>query len=180
MFGDTKTIATQKAKELLKKVEGSRWKIRIWENAGWQYCLQAHFICLHEYGNTYHAMIGTKISDGTGLSLWLGDKTDFKCPNKAIKYAIENAERELVKLTYAVDGAKNSIKMNYNDREKAKIHKSHKLGKSFTEPRAYSSTPRFYSVQVCKNCKAEIAEHAAGLFIDKELKVKCTGKEKEE
>jgi hypothetical protein len=58
---------------------------------------------------------------------------------------------------------------------KAKIHSSHKLSEPRCEILAPAGTPRFYSVIICEKCGAQYAEHAAGLFIDEELKKVCNG-----
>lgn len=47
------------------------------------------------------------------------------------------------------------------------------MGEAETQPRCPCSTPRFYSVRECKRCDAEFGEHAAGSYIDDELKEPC-------
>jgi hypothetical protein len=54
-----------------------------------------------------------------------------------------------------------------------KPHKSHKMGKAYSEILAPCGTPRFYAVRDCKLCGAGQAEHAAGRFCDPELLKEC-------
>jgi hypothetical protein len=54
-------------------------------------------------------------------------------------------------------------------------HKSHRMTKWQSEIRAPASTARFYSVRRCKKCGHEQMYHAAGRFIDSELKKECRG-----
>lgn len=55
----------------------------------------------------------------------------------------------------------------------ADIHSSHQMGEPEVQPRSLCSAPRFYSVRQCQRCDAEFGEHAAGSYIDDELKVPC-------
>ena len=57
-----------------------------------------------------------------------------------------------------------------------KPHKSHKMGKVYSEILAPCGTPRFYVVRDCKLCGAGQAEHAAGRFCDPELLKACKPK----
>jgi len=68
--------------------------------------------------------------------------------------------------------------MDYREKQKAKIHPSHKLGEEHCEIRCPGSTPRFYGVRVCELCGAEVIEHPAGLFIDDDLFYECFALEK--
>jgi hypothetical protein len=65
--------------------------------------------------------------------------------------------------------------MTYREKQKAKIHSSHELGKEYIDIRCPGSTPRFYGVRECKLCGVEMIEHPAGLFIDENLFYKCPG-----
>lgn len=56
---------------------------------------------------------------------------------------------------------------------KRPIHKSHRMGKSFSDVRAPAGTPRFYSVKQCRDCKGEEIAHAAGQFTDDDLVAPC-------
>ena len=56
---------------------------------------------------------------------------------------------------------------------KLPIHKSHRMGKSFSDVRAPAGTPRFYSVKQCRDCQGEEIEHAAGQFTDDDLVAPC-------
>lgn len=64
--------------------------------------------------------------------------------------------------------------MNYREKQKYKIHPSHKMGKQHCEILAPCGTARFYGVTNCVNCDAGYAEHPAGFFIDGELFKPCT------
>lgn len=99
-------LAISKAKKLLKKVKGKGWKISVWENLGWHYCLRGDFISLYEHQDkTYHAMISTDIDGIGGLAMWTGNRY-YKNPNTAINYAIKKAEKCLAELTNAVKQAR--------------------------------------------------------------------------
>ena len=56
---------------------------------------------------------------------------------------------------------------------KRPIHKSHRMGKSFSDVRAPAGTQRFYSVRQCKGCNGEEIQHAAGQFTDDDLVKAC-------
>lgn len=62
---------------------------------------------------------------------------------------------------------------------KRPIHKSHRMGKSFSDVRAPAGTPRFYSVRQCRGCKSEEIAHAAGQFTDDDLVKRCPGSRSE-
>lgn len=66
--------------------------------------------------------------------------------------------------------------INY-DKIKHKINETHDMGKAFPETRVPAGTPRFYSVRQCKLCEAEIIEHPAGSFIDRDLLQECLCKD---
>lgn len=63
----------------------------------------------------------------------------------------------------------------YNDKQKARIHATHKMGEERSEILAPAGTPRFYGVTDCENCGYGMAEHPAGFFIDEELFKPCQG-----
>jgi hypothetical protein len=65
----------------------------------------------------------------------------------------------------------------YREQWLKSIDKSHKMSKWHSEIRSPAGTPRFYGVRECKNCGFEQLEHAAGRFMDNELKRKCLGKQ---
>jgi hypothetical protein len=56
---------------------------------------------------------------------------------------------------------------------KRTIHKTHRMGKAFSDVRMPADTPRFYSVRQCRDCKGEEIEHAAGQSTDDELVKPC-------
>lgn len=53
------------------------------------------------------------------------------------------------------------------------IHPSHAMGEPETAIRSPRGTARFYSVRQCTRCWAEYGEHAAGKYLDDELKEPC-------
>lgn len=56
---------------------------------------------------------------------------------------------------------------------KRPIHKTHRMGKAYSDVRAPAGTPRFYSVRQCKDCGGEEIMHAAGQFTDDDLVQAC-------
>lgn len=56
---------------------------------------------------------------------------------------------------------------------KRAVHKTHRMGKPFTDVRSPAGTPRFYGVRQCRDCGAEVIQHAAGQFTDDELVGPC-------
>ena len=55
------------------------------------------------------------------------------------------------------------------------VHKSHDMTDWRTEVMSPVGTARFYQYRECKNCGGAQYYHAAGKFIDPELKEKCDG-----
>ena len=53
------------------------------------------------------------------------------------------------------------------------VHKSHCMVKWTSKIMAPAGTPRFYSYRYCTKCGGEQYYHAAGRFIDRELKTEC-------
>jgi len=64
-------------------------------------------------------------------------------------------------------------KIKHRHQWKYKPHKSHKMGKPYSEILAPCGTPRFYLVRDCEKCRYGQAEHPAGKFCDPELLEKC-------
>lgn len=72
------------------------WKINVWENLGWHWCLTnlRCGISLHTTGSHFWCMVqGGDAKDVTSGSCLIQSSKEYKDPNKAVAEAIKNATR---------------------------------------------------------------------------------------
>lgn len=106
----TKAEAQQRGKALLKRLKGDGWKLDVWKNIWWCYAIRGSNISVHRVhekagkATSYYAFVGENGS--SGLAMWTGKGGYFADPNRAVRYAIQNAEACLEELRQIVDNAK--------------------------------------------------------------------------
>lgn len=90
----TKVQAIKAGRTLLKKMKGSGWQVRVWENIGWYYKVHSGPVSVYPtsaYGDTrYFCLISDDIERAdSGLALWTNSKAlSRKDPNVAVREAV--------------------------------------------------------------------------------------------
>lgn len=86
--------AHRDAKVLLARLRGRGWKIRVWENAGWHYCVHGNGLTVlpcGAYPGKYYAMLSSTDSGG-GDAEWTDNNAGpFKDPNRAVRHCLDAA-----------------------------------------------------------------------------------------
>ena len=92
----TKIQATKKGKQLLQKMKGSGWKLRVWENMGWNYSVKNGPINVypldHGQNQRFHCLLDCNEEGTGGLAIWSTDAIS-KDPNKVVQREIESARK---------------------------------------------------------------------------------------
>lgn len=102
----TKEEAEVAGQELLSKMHGHGWTLRVWENAGWHYCVINNPLSIHPLiSGKYFCLMGDGRYAGTGLSMW-SDDNHYTDPNEAVRAQIAAAEKVVNQLTLALQLAK--------------------------------------------------------------------------
>lgn len=92
--------AEKHGRELLDKMHTKGWKLRVWENAGWNYSISKGYISVYpSYRNdTFWTLMGDPA--GVGEVYFRNDDHDtFKDPNKAVANQLKVAFKHLEKVT---------------------------------------------------------------------------------
>lgn len=89
----TKETATANAKILKAKMKTKGWKIRVWENFGWNYSIQNGYMGVSPCFSSgkYFAMLATEIG-GAGVPTYWHDPKVYRDPNKAVKQQLARAQ----------------------------------------------------------------------------------------
>lgn len=91
----TRAEATAAGSALKARMKQGRWRVQVWENLGWHYCLLAGksetgTIAVHPGSDgKYYALLGL---GGTGLAMW-EDVGSYQDPNRAVSAVIKQASR---------------------------------------------------------------------------------------
>ncbi len=109
---NTKEQATREGKKLLKLMKTKGWKLDVWENLGWHYCIyKGRFTVYGErYYNSKHVMYSCLLSDTfkynrCGSMLWSGVPWN-KNPNILVKNQIKRAQKVINRLQKCVNSVK--------------------------------------------------------------------------
>ena len=93
----TKQEATRRGRQLLRRMEGTGWKLRVWENIGWHYEVQNGGISIDEMRccdgrNVYLAYLHEGDTHGGGSAFW---HTGRECgdPNLAVWAQLKHAQK---------------------------------------------------------------------------------------
>jgi len=91
---NTKKEAALKGKKLLKQMAGRGWKLRVWENLGWHYCVNSGPVSVYPSYNegNFFCLISTDPKKaGFGGSAWTNSSASpHKNPNQVVWEAFEN------------------------------------------------------------------------------------------
>ena len=92
-MSDTKEEATNKALALKSRLQGRGWKIRVWQNLGWNYCIENTecnlSISEHIDGSFSVSLSDTK--DSSGDPAFWHDSDDYRNdPNEAIRVKLKH------------------------------------------------------------------------------------------
>lgn len=98
----SKVAATLHAKKALAGMPPG-WKIRVWENLGWNFSLENHPASIHEsYPDGYYCLIAGDKYQGSGRGCWTTRRESAKTPIGALRLAImdfdDYMEREMALL----------------------------------------------------------------------------------
>jgi hypothetical protein len=108
-----KEEATKFAKELKAKMKTKGWRIKVWENLGWCYCISSPWITIHEsyYSEEYTAYLNSegKYDSGDACSFWGGGPCTSDDPNYAVAERIEAAEKHTLELVRKLAKVKQSL-----------------------------------------------------------------------
>lgn len=89
--------AFRKGNALLNRMKGKGWKLDVWENLGWWYCVYAGPISVYPThdSNKFHCLmaegLGNKGHAGGGSYLWKTDD-NLRDPNELVKRQIQIAQ----------------------------------------------------------------------------------------
>lgn len=107
----TKKEAVIAAELLISKMLTIGWRIRVWENLGWNYCIVAKNVSVGMMDNDsrHHGMYYAEVSDeqdfdGGSPADWSDDKY-YRDPNKAVEGALKAAKNFVKKRRDAIDRA---------------------------------------------------------------------------
>jgi len=102
----TKTEATKRAAALRKRMKGTGWKQRVWENLGWQYEVTngpLSVFSVSNHGNEeFSCMLSDNVSDSTYGCILFHSVGCNKDPNKAVLAEVKGARKVANKLGEAV------------------------------------------------------------------------------
>lgn len=81
----TKALATARGKKLLKKMKGGPWKLCVWENLGWHFCVECFngALTVRESDGKYRTLLASPGSAHSGSYDWRSDGS-YIDPNKAV------------------------------------------------------------------------------------------------
>jgi len=105
----TKHEATQQGRRLLRRMEGTGWKLRVWENIGWHYEVQNGGIEI--YVSTvfrtprYSVLLHEGDTPGGGSIFWYTNR-DFHDPNLAVMAQLLHAQKFVTMLQGGLDALK--------------------------------------------------------------------------
>ena len=109
MYGNTKADATREAKKTLSLLKNKKgWKIVVWENLGWCFCLEKGGLSLwgHDYGSgmKYSCLLSNN-HPHAGEMYW-SDHFSSKNPNKAVEHQLKLATDFLKLCVQTINKAK--------------------------------------------------------------------------
>ena len=103
--------ARRHGKVLLRRMKGTGWKLEVWENLGWHYCVVNGNLTVYasEYmdGISYTALLGDE-GPHAGLPLW-SSHFSSKDPNEVARNQLEIAEDTVKRLTTVVKKVRANI-----------------------------------------------------------------------
>jgi hypothetical protein len=108
----TKKEAVRRGKLLLKKMKTKGWKLDVWENLGWRYCISKPSIKIYPFITNnmdmnaiikYHGLIQPNYTFWTNRAGWRED------PNEAADVALKYARKIATLHNGILDEAQNSI-----------------------------------------------------------------------
>lgn len=107
----TKEQAEKWAKKTLAMMNGKGWKLRIWENLGWHYCVEnKNGLCVSpSVGNEYFASLNEDCCGDLGV--WHFGTKIFKNPNDAVNEKLKDARKVVDELNAMVTKAENDMAM---------------------------------------------------------------------
>lgn len=132
MFCKTKQEATKQGKQLLARMKGNGWKLHVWQNHGWYYCVYNKNLNVYPSytGDAFYATMFTK-ETSTGFPHFKETKTTnikeiekffnvkdklpkiptyYNNPNQAAKNKMKDAKKLVKKLNKIVTQIEQNIK----------------------------------------------------------------------
>jgi len=112
-MGMSKREATRKGKELLARMEGEGWKLNVWKNIGWHYCVRAAGVISVYPSSTslfgddrFHCLMGGL---NHGDILW-NDSFHSTDPNEVVRHQLEVAQESVAALIEEKQGIIDKVK----------------------------------------------------------------------
>lgn len=109
--------AIKKGTQLLNRMEGKGWRLRVHENLGWHYRVTSGPLYVGENGDgTCWAMVSDDPKTaGSGLGMWTTKDIRTKDPNKAARAALKAAKVVVDRLNEVVKAGEKACEKD-NDR----------------------------------------------------------------
>jgi len=100
----TEPEAKEAAKVLKAKV-GKNWKIKVWKNLGWHYCVYRLPVSIYEniHGDKFSWTVFIGAEVGIARPVFIGDSAES--PRAAVQAALSNAEADLSEQTADYEAA---------------------------------------------------------------------------
>ena len=109
----TKQEAEIAGQELLNKMKDKNWKLKVWENMGWNFCITNGPLRLSFNSNSqnpYHILMSSNSQSTVGgLAMWTPRKSSSLNPVSGLKKQVELARKVLNGLTEAVEAAESIL-----------------------------------------------------------------------
>ena len=105
----THADAATRGAQLLGKMRGSGWELRVWENFGWHFAVGNGVVSVREHSRPpggYSCMVaGSHDMPGSGSGFWTTKGTRFVDPNEAVRNEVEAARAVVDRLDALVQQA---------------------------------------------------------------------------
>jgi hypothetical protein len=108
----TEQEARREGRKLLKRMKGKGWKLRVWENLGWHFCVWNGPAAVYPSINgKFHCLLADHDCKGTGAGHGEWTTTEsFADPNKAVACELASAESVVQKYIKALKYIKGVLK----------------------------------------------------------------------
>jgi len=91
----TKKQAERAGRALLKKMHGTQWKLRVWENLGWHYSVETINLSVSPCSDTmFHCLLHPHYT-------FFGKAGESRNPNRAVRQTLATAKQQMAEY-YAI------------------------------------------------------------------------------
>jgi hypothetical protein len=83
-------------------MEGTNWKVEVWENLGWHYSVSNGWATVYPADvGTFYCLLSNEKGSSGGLAMW-SDDTFTSDPNECVRNQYRTAQNKIKQLTEAV------------------------------------------------------------------------------